>query len=40
LQLNRVGIGVEISESYCALAVKRLRAVLDQPKLILKEKKG
>jgi site-specific DNA-methyltransferase (adenine-specific) len=40
LQLNRIGIGVEISESYCTLAVKRLRAVLDQPKLILREKRS
>lgn len=36
LQLNRIGIGVEVSESYCALAVKRLRTILNQPKLPLR----
>jgi site-specific DNA-methyltransferase (adenine-specific) len=38
LLLNRIGIGVEISETYCALAVQRLKACIEQPKLMLQEK--
>jgi site-specific DNA-methyltransferase (adenine-specific) len=35
LLLNRIGIGVEISETYCALAAQRLKACMEQPKLML-----
>jgi len=40
LQLKRIGIGVEISQTYCQLAVKRLRATLDQLKLELEGANG
>jgi len=32
-QLRRVGIGVDISRAYCELAIKRLRALIDQKEL-------
>ncbi len=37
LQLRRIGIGVEISKTYCDLAVQRLKVALEQPKLELRE---
>jgi len=32
-QLRRIGIGVDISRTYCELAIKRLRALIDQKEL-------
>ena len=39
-ELRRIGVGVEISEAYCKLAVKRLLRFLKQPRLELQEDKA